>query len=115
MRGPAIALYLDEHADALVAELLTNRGFTVTPTASAHNLGKTDPEQMAYAAEHRLALVTHNRRHFEDLIREYFETGKDHWGVVIAVRRSPYELARRLLALLNSTLAESMKNQVRYL
>jgi hypothetical protein len=35
--------------------------------------------------------------------------------IIIAVRRSPYEIVRRLLAILNHVPADEMKNQLRYI
>ncbi len=35
-----------------------------------------------------------------------------HYGVIFAVRRSPQEIAQRLLAILNQVTAEEMQNQV---
>ncbi len=59
--------------------------------------------------------MTHNRIDFERLVAEYFSAGRDHSGVVFAVRRSPQEIVRRLLLLLNEVSADEMTNQVRYI
>ena len=42
-----IELYLDEDVDVLVAELVRARGFSVTTTRDAGQLGNTDAEQLA--------------------------------------------------------------------
>jgi len=52
---------------------------------------------------------------YEDLAEEYFTAGRTHYGIIIAVRRLPYELARRLVSLLNSVTADEMENQLVYL
>lgn len=59
--------------------------------------------------------VTHNRADFERLIQEYFNLGKIHYGVIIAVRHPPQEIARRLVKILNHVTADEMVNQVRYI
>jgi hypothetical protein len=59
--------------------------------------------------------VTFNRGDFEILLREYFEHGRDHAGMIIGRRSSPYELARRILAALTGTTAEQMQNRVIYI
>jgi hypothetical protein len=59
--------------------------------------------------------VTHNRADFEDLVQSYFSSGKAHAGVIIAVRRSPYDIAQRLLVILNNVTADEIQNQVRYI
>jgi hypothetical protein len=38
-----------------------------------------------------------------------------HYGVIFAVRRSPQEIAQRLLVILNQVRADEMQNQVRYI
>jgi hypothetical protein len=49
------------------------------------------------------------------LAEEYFASGQEHCGIIIAVRRSPYEIVRRLLAILNHVAADEVKNQLRYI
>lgn len=109
-----IELYLDEDVSVLIADLLRSRGFVATTTQEAGNLGCADSRQLEYAANHRKALLTHNRADFELLAQKYFSEGRPHSGIVIAVRRSPIEIARRLLRILNSVTSDEMENQIRY-
>ena len=81
-----VEVYLDEDVDVLVANLLRARGFRATTTREADQLGSSDAEQLAYAVAQRLALVTHNRHHFEALARRYSEGGQTHYGIILAVR-----------------------------
>jgi hypothetical protein len=60
-------------------------------------------------------LLTHNRAVFEVLAQKYFSEGRPHSGIVIAVRRSPIEIARRILKILNSVTSDEMENQIRYI
>jgi hypothetical protein len=78
-------------------------------------LGSSDAEQLAYAVSQHKALLTHNRRHFEALAQSYAATGRIHYGMILAVRRQPYEIARRLLLILNYVTADEMEDQVRYI
>lgn len=110
-----ISRYLDEDVSVLVAKLLQSRGFSVTTTLDAHQIGSTDAEQLAFATSQHHAILTHNRADFEKLAAEHFAANHPHSGIIIAVRRSPYELARRLLTLLNEVSADEMENQVRYI
>jgi predicted nuclease of predicted toxin-antitoxin system len=110
-----VELYLDEDVDVLVAELLKKRGYSVMTARDADRLGYEDPEQLAYAIGKQRALFTHNRVDFEQLGLAYFERAEDHFGIILAARRSPYELVNRLLHLLNEVTADELKNQVRYL
>jgi|SRR5215467_12693013 len=110
-----IDLYLDEDVDVLIAKLVRARGFAAATTQDSDQIGNTDQQQLNYAAEHKKTLLTHNRVHFENLAREYLEQERSHYGIIIAGRRSPYELVRRLLIVLNSVTADEIENQVRYI
>jgi predicted nuclease of predicted toxin-antitoxin system len=110
-----VELYLDEDVDVLVADLLRARGFEVTTARESGQLRKSDAEQLAYAVRQRKALLTHNRGDFEALAQTYFQTGQPHYGIIIAVRRLPYEIVRRLLVILNQVTADEFQDQVRYI
>jgi hypothetical protein len=109
-----IHTYLDEDVDVLVARLLGTRQFEATTTAEARRLNRSDPEQLEFASQGHMALLTHNRGDFEALAREYILAGRNHAGIFIAIRRSPYEIARRLLLYLDDITADEMMNQVIY-
>jgi uncharacterized protein DUF5615 len=115
MNGLFIELYLDEDVDVLVADLVRARGFTVITTQEAGNVGASDRQQLAAAARLRRTLVTHNRADFELLAEDYFASSQEHYGIIIAVRRSAYEIVQRLLLILNQVAADEMKNQLRYI
>ena len=77
-------------------------------------MGYLDPEQLAYAAEQGFCVITHNRRHFQDLHYQYLAEDRDHAGIIIALRRRPREIFSRLLPLLNRITADEMRNQLLY-
>lgn len=110
-----ISLYLDEDVDVLLADLVRARGFEATTTLRERQIENSDAQQFAFAVSQQMAILTHNRADFEELGREYFTQGKKHFGIIIAVRRPVYELARRTLVILNSVTADEMQNQVRYI
>jgi predicted nuclease of predicted toxin-antitoxin system len=110
-----IELYLDEDVDVLVGELLRARGFAAITTREAGQLGKSDEQQLAYAASKGMALLTHNRVDFEALARAYYEAGKAHYGIILASRHPAHEVVRRLLLILNQVAADEMQDQVRYI
>lgn len=115
MNSLFICLYLDEDVNVLVADLLRARGFDVITTRDARQLHATDAEQLAYAVSQARTLVTHNRTDFEQLVQSYFDSGQMHYGVIFAVRRSPQEITKRLLVILNHVTADEIHNQVRYI
>ena len=110
-----ICLYLDEDVNVLIAELLRARGFDAITARDAAQLHATDTEQFAYAVSQARTLITHNRTDFEELVQTYFDSGQTHYDVIFAVRRSPQEIAQRLLVILNKVTADEMQNQVRYI
>ena len=110
-----IELYLDEDVDVLVADLVGARGFQATTTLSEGQIGNTDADQLAYAVSLQETFLTHNRSDFEQLAQQYFTAGRIHYGIILAVRRSPYEIAQRLLAILNQVTADEMQGQLRYI
>lgn len=115
MNNLFIRLYLDEDVNVLVADLLRARGFDAITVRDAGQLRATDAEQLIYAAGQQRTLVTHNRADFEALAQRYFESEQIHYGIILAVRRSPQDIAQRLLAILNHVTAEEMRNQIRYI
>lgn len=114
-QGLFIGTYLDEDIDVLVSELLKSRGFRALTTRDAMQLGMPDPDQLAYAAEAGLAILTHNGRDFEELHRQYVDDGRSHSGIIIVAQRSPYEIADRVLQLLDTVAADEMRNQLLYI
>ena len=110
-----IHLYLDEDVDVLVAELLKARGFSALTARDAGQLGYTDAQQLAYEVNRGSTLLTHNRADFEALYQQYLSERRDHYGILIAVRRLPHDIVRNLLAVLNHVTADEMMNQIRYI
>ena len=84
-------------------------------TQEAGNIAAADERQLDYAAGGSLALLTHNRTDFERLATQYFQEGRHHAGIIIAVRRMPHDILRRLLTLLNKTTADEIADNVWYL
>ena len=113
--GLFAAIYLDEDVNVLLGELVTPRRFLALTARDAGQLGNSDSVQLAHAAEAGLAILTHNRADFEELHRQYLANGKNHAGIIVAMRRSPYEIADRLFQLLDAVKADEMQNQLFYI
>jgi predicted nuclease of predicted toxin-antitoxin system len=107
-------IYLDEDVSVLLAALLRSRGFEAQTTVEAGNAAATDERQLEYAANREFVLLTHNRVDFEKLAARYLQESKPHAGIIIAVRRLPHDLLRRLLTLLNRNAADEFANNVWY-
>ena len=110
-----IRLYLDEDVHVLVGDVVSGYGFDAETTRDAERLGASDANQLTYAAKNQRALLTHNRLDFEQLAAQYVAQGRAHYGVIIATRRPPYAIAKRVLHILSYVTADEMRNQVRYI
>jgi predicted nuclease of predicted toxin-antitoxin system len=110
-----IKVYLDEDVNVLIAEIVRSRNFEALTVTEAGRKGKSDAEQLKFAAEADYAILTHNRVDYENLAKDYFANDKRHYGIIIAVRRPSSEIAERLLSVLNDFTADEMKNQIIYI
>ena len=57
-------------------------------------------------------VVTFNIKHYIPLSIQYFEDGKEHYGIVVSKAISQGELQRRVTKLLESVTAEELMNGV---
>ncbi|MBA4121234.1 MAG: DUF5615 family PIN-like protein [Acidobacteria bacterium] len=108
-------VYLDEDVNVLIAELVRLQKFKSLTASEVGRKGKTDAEQLEYAAQNGYAILTHNRIDYEELARDYFAKDKTHREIIIAVRRPIHEIAERLLKVLNDFTADEMTNQIIYI
>jgi uncharacterized protein with PIN domain len=111
-----IRLYLDEDVSVFVAQLLRPHGFEVLTTREAKNLGRSDAAQLEFAATHQHAILTHNRCDYEQLHEAALIEQRFHSGILIANRRaSDFDLARRIMAVINTFTADEITNQLLYI
>ncbi|MEI8014308.1 MAG: DUF5615 family PIN-like protein [Nitrospira sp.] len=111
-----IRLYLDEDVSVFVAQLLRPHGFEVLTTRDAQNLGRSDTAQLDFASAHQHTILTHNRCDYERLHEAALHEERAHSGILIANRRaSDFELARRIMIVLNRFTVEEITNQLLYL
>jgi Domain of unknown function (DUF5615) len=110
-----ISVYLDEDVNVLVAELVRLQNFRVLTITEADRKGKSDTEQLEFATENGYMILTRNRVDYEELAQEYFASNQTHGGIVVAVRRPPHEITKRLLKILNNFAAYEIVNQIIYI
>ncbi len=110
-----IRLYFDEDVSVILGEMLRAHGFDVLTTRDAGNLGNSDVAQFDFAAVQNRALLTHNRRDFEALHLKALQEQTTHRGLFIANRHpSDWELAKRILKLLNTFTSDEVLNLLFY-
>lgn len=90
-------LYLNENIPLRLTKLLSaSCGITAIHTYDAKNQRATDEFQLQYAADKHYVLVTHNRRHFSKLHKQWIQKGKSHAGIIVIGCGEPEDLAERL-------------------
>jgi predicted nuclease of predicted toxin-antitoxin system len=108
-------LLLDEHIWAYLAKILRAQDFDVIHVNEVDLFATPDDKIMEYAVDEHRAAVTFNIRDFVPLAVQYYEDGKEHYGVVVSNQLSRGELQKRVTELLVSVTAEELMNSVRYL
>lgn len=109
-----IALHLDEDVTVVLADVLRARDFDVTTTQEKGLREAEDHEQLAHAVKEGRCILTHNRVHFQNLAKAYFEEGRHHHGIIIATQQPLKDLIHGVLAILNNVTADEMLDQIRY-
>ena len=115
MNHPPIRLYLDEDVSATVAKMLRSRGFVAVTTQETNRVGESDESQLEFASNAGMTLLTHNRRDFDGLVRQYVERNQPHAGIIMTAQRPANETVKRLLVILNYVSAEEIRNNIRYI
>jgi predicted nuclease of predicted toxin-antitoxin system len=108
-------LLLDEHIWAYLAKLLREQGFDAIHVNEVNLGGTPDDKVMSYAVGEHRAVVTFNIRDFIPLAIQYYEDGKEHYGIVVSNQLSRGEPQKRVIRLLKSVTAEELMNTLRYL
>ena len=100
----------------LVAALQA-RGVDVLTAQDAKMLHRKDEDQLLLAAEQRRLLYSFNVPDYRKIHRDWLTRGREHAGIIIGQqqRYSVGEQMRRLMRILESETAESMRNRVEFL
>jgi hypothetical protein len=109
---------MDEDAsEEAVASALRRQSIDVLTVYEAGRDGKGDEDHLRFATANGRAIYSLNARHFARLHRDFISRGEEHAGIIV-IPRQRYgigEKIRRLVQLLTSTDAESLKNSLHYL
>jgi hypothetical protein len=115
MTPTPIKLLLDEHIWEGLMEALTQRGYAVRHIVNTDQRGIDDETLFALASAQGYAVLTYNVKHFAPLVSQWYETRRDHAGVIFSVQLPPAELLRQVLNLLTRLSAEELQNTGRWL
>ncbi len=106
-----LAFYTDESVNIAVAEGLKRRGIKAISTRDANNRGLSDKEQLVYATNNNLVIVTHD----DDFLSKTMEL--EHKGIVY-IHQQKYSvgnLIRMLKLLWDIAERKEMVNHVEFL
>lgn len=115
MSGPPLKLFLDEHIWQGLTKALHAQGYDALHVIEAGREGMADDLQLEFATRQNRALLTYNIKHFSPLAALWYETGRDHAGIILSEELAQGEFLRRVEKLLATLSAEDMKNAVRHL
>ncbi len=113
-----IALYIDEDVTSNLAPALRRHGYTAQSTAEAGNLQLSDEDQLRYATEHNMVILTYNAQDFIPLARTWYFADQEHAGIIVSPQfnRNQFgELLRQILRLLDQLTADEIRNRVVFL
>lgn len=108
-------IYTDEDVTPLLARDLRREGYEALSALEAEMLGKEDDEQLYFAIEREFCIVTHNSTEFPIYHSKNTDSGRAHFGIIIAPQVSYRELRRMMLRCLNTLGADDLRNQLVYL
>lgn len=110
-----IRLYLDADVDVKLAVNLRDAGYDCISAREVGNEALDDEEQMAFASERGLVLLTHNIQDFVPIFERWWFAGREHAGLLLSQQLPLGELQRRVLRFLMAVDATGMENNVRNL
>ena len=96
MNGERIRLLLDEHIWEGLTEALAQRGYDVVHIIHTGQRSIDDEPLLKFAATEGRAVLTYNARHFVPLARLWYETGREHAGVILSIQLPPAELMKQV-------------------
>jgi len=114
----SIRLYVDEDAMARAfVNGLRAREVDVKTVFEEGMVGRSDAEQLEYAAEQGRVIYTFNVGDFCQLHTEFITKGKNHAGIVVVYRQryAIGEQIRRMMRIIHIQSAEEMKNSLQFL
>ncbi len=95
--------------------ILSSPKFLVSAAQETNNRGKSDAEQLAFAASQQRAFLTFNVKDFIRLSQDYAASGRTHAGIILSQHLPFRELLRRTLLLVQKHGHEEFTNRVLWL
>ena len=110
-----LRLLLDEDVHLPLAAALRQRGHDAVHVGETARFGRSDNDQLEFAASEGRCLVTFNVGDIVRLHNRWLGAGHEHAGIIVSKQLPIGESLRRLLVLLQNEDATSMRGQLRFL
>jgi len=110
-----VKFYLDEDVPLSFSEALKTRGVDVLSTQQAGNKGLADLEQLLFAVEHKRVMITHNKKDFMLLHKNFIEMKKQHQGIILTDQLPVGVLLKRVMKLWFTVDSDEMINRLEFL
>jgi len=110
-----IKLYLDENVHEAIASSLKLRGYDVITVKESGKKGKSDIEQLKYAASQNRVIFTFDIADFYKIHSELILTGFKHDGIILSKQLPVGTIVKALSKLLSSVREDSIKNNIAWL
>ena len=107
-----IRLYLDEDVHKKTALSLRLKSYDVISAHEVGNQGIPDYKQLHYAISQQRAIFTFNVGDFSRLHKEYAQSGKEHYGIILSKQIPFSETFKRLTQFLFNHTDKDTKNNL---
>ena len=111
-----LRLLLDEHVWHGLIKIGQDMGVDVLPVQTVLAEGTPDGDVLAFAAQEKRLVVTGNTQDFVRLAAQWFEEGRDHWGILIIPGQTDKSLfSRSLRHIAAHCSADYFRNTIRFI
>ncbi len=106
---------LDEDVQLSLAKALLIRGCDVVHVSEIGRRGFDDSEQLGHASANGRCIFTFNVGDFVRLHHAWSDDQREHCRIIVSQQRSIGECFRRLIGVLQTNSAETIRNQLLFL
>ena len=107
-----IKLYLDEDVHKKIALSLRLKGYDVISAHEAQNQGLPDYKQLQYAISEQRSIFSFNVSDFDRLHKEYMQSRKEHFGILLSKQIPFSDTLKRLTQFLFTHSAKEIRNNL---
>lgn len=107
-----IKVYLDEDVHKKAAVALRLKGYDVISAHEIHKQNLSDFQQLEYAIAEQRAIFTFNAGDFNRLHKEYVNSGRNHFGILLSKQVPLSETIKRLTNFLFTHSSEEIINNI---